>query len=141
MKEKIYVGVIVKVNDEVLLCKRSSKASLPGVWSVPAGSVEKEETTKEAAVREFHEETDIIISSDDLKFVGLISRTSRDGKFIKGWMYVYLLESNAYLYPDLENAKDGDEHSECGYYTFENIQEMNTGKFFKKLLEAILNKV
>jgi hypothetical protein len=56
-------------------------------------------------------------------------------------MYVYLLESNAYLYPDLENAKDGDEHSECNYYTFENIQEMNTGKFFKKLLEAILNKV
>jgi hypothetical protein len=25
MKEKIYVGVIVKVNDEVLLCKRSRR--------------------------------------------------------------------------------------------------------------------
>jgi ADP-ribose pyrophosphatase YjhB (NUDIX family) len=141
MMEKIYVGVIVKVNDEVLLCKRSSKASLPGIWSVPAGSVEKGETTKEAAVREFHEETDIIIGSDDLKFVGLVPRTSRDGKFIKGWMYVYLLESNAFLYPDLENAKDGKEHSDCGYFTYEDIQEMNTGKFFKKLLEAILNRV
>jgi ADP-ribose pyrophosphatase YjhB (NUDIX family) len=141
MKEKIYVGVIVKVNDEVLLCKRSSKASLPGIWSVPAGSVEKGETTKEAAVREFHEETDIIIGSDDLKFVGLVPRTSRDGKFIKGWMYVYLLESNAFLYPDLENAKDGKEHSDSGYFTYEDIQEMNTGKFFKKLLEAILNRV
>jgi ADP-ribose pyrophosphatase YjhB (NUDIX family) len=141
MKEKIYVGVVVKVNDEVLLCKRSTKGSLPGMWSVPAGSVEVGETTKEAAVREFHEETDIIIGSDDLNFVGLVPRTSRDGKFIKGWMYVYLLESNAFLYPDLENAKDGSEHSECGYFTYEDILELNTGKFFKKLLEAILNRV
>lgn len=141
MKEKIYVGVVVKVNDEVLLCKRSVKGSLPGMWSVPAGSVEKGETTKEAAVREFHEETDIIISSDDLNFVGLVPRTSRDGKFIKGWMYVYLLESNAFLYPDLENAKDGSEHTECGYFKYDDISELNTGKFFKKLLEAILNKV
>jgi len=141
MKEKIYVGVVVKVNDEVLLCKRSTKATLPGVWSVPAGSVEKGETTKEAAVREFHEETDIIISSDDLTFVGLVPRTSRDGRFVKGWMYVYLLQSNPYLYPDLENAKDGQEHSDCGYFTYEDIMEMNTGEFFKKLLMAILNKV
>ena len=121
MKEKIYVGVVVKVNDEVLLCKRSTKATLPGVWSVPAGSVEKGETTKEAAVREFHEETDIIISSDDLTFVGLVPRTSRDGRFVKGWMYVYLLQSNPYLYHDLENAKDGEEHSDCGYFTYEDI--------------------
>jgi mutator protein MutT len=141
MKEKIYVGVIVKVNDEVLLCKRSIKGSLPGMWSVPAGSVEKGETTKEAAVREFHEETDIIIASDDLKFVGLVHRTSRDGKFVKGWMYVYLLESNVFLYPDLQNAKDGDEHSECGYFTFNDVENLNTGKFFKKILEAVLNKV
>lgn len=141
MKEKIYVGVVVKVNDEVLLCKRSTKGSLPGMWSVPAGSVEKGETTKEAAVREFHEETDIIISSDDLTFVGLVPRTSRDGRFVKGWMYVYLLQSNPYLYPDLENAKDGQEHSECGYFGYEEIKNLNTGKFFKKILEAILNKV
>ena len=141
MKEKIYVGVVVKVNDEVLLCKRSTKGSLPGMWSVPAGSVEKGETTKEAAVREFHEETDIIIGQDDLTFVGLVPRTSRDGKFIKGWMYVYLLESNAFLYPGLENAKDGQEHSECGYFNYEDIENLNTGNFFKKLLEAILNRV
>ena len=141
MKEKIYVGVVVKVNDEVLLCKRSTKGSLPGMWSVPAGSVEKGETTKEAAVREFHEETDIIISSDYLTFVGLVPRTSRDGRFVKGWMYVYLLESNPYLYPDLENAKDGQEHSECGYFGYEETKNLNTGKFFKKILEAILNKV
>lgn len=141
MKEQVYVGVVVKVNDEVLLCQRSPKNSLAGVWSVPAGSVEKGETTKEAAVREFHEETDIIIGQDDLRFAGLVPRTSRDGKHIKGWMYVYLLESNVFLYPDLENAKDGDEHSDCGYFTYEDIKKMDTGKFFKKILEAILNRV
>lgn len=136
--DKIYVGVVVKVNDEILLCKRSTKVSLPGIWSIPAGGVEKDETTKEAAAREFHEETDIIINSEDLNFVGLIPRTSRDGKFIKGWMYVYLLKSNVFLYPDLENAKDGSEHTECGYFTIENISNMNTGQIFKKLLESIL---
>lgn len=141
MEEKVYVGVVVKVNDEVLLCKRSAKSSLPGVWSVPAGNVEKGETTKEAAVREFHEETDVVISSDKLKFVGLVPRTSRDGKFIKGWMYVYLLEENTYLYPDLENAKDGHEHTNYGYFNYDMIEKLNTGKFFKKLLEAVLGMV
>lgn len=141
MKENTYVGVIVKVNNEILLCQRSPKNSLPGIWSVPAGTVEDGETTKEAAVREFHEETDIIIGQDDLRFVGLVPRTSRDGKDVKGWMYVYLLESNAFLYPDLENAKDGEEHTDCGYFTWEDIKKLDTGKFFKKILQAVLNKV
>ena len=37
---KRYVGVLVKHNDSVLLCKRNNKGSLPGVWSIPAGKLE-----------------------------------------------------------------------------------------------------
>ena len=43
MKEvKRYSGVIVKCGDEVLLCKRNAKDSLPGQWSIPGGNLEKD---------------------------------------------------------------------------------------------------
>jgi mutator protein MutT len=56
---KRYVGVLVKVGEEVLLCKRNSKGSLPGEWSIPAGSIEEGESPEQAALREVQEETGI----------------------------------------------------------------------------------
>ncbi len=43
-----------------LLMKRSSSEIYPGIWSVCAGSIERDEKTLEAAVRELHEETGLI---------------------------------------------------------------------------------
>jgi hypothetical protein len=42
--------------------------------------------------------------------------------------------------PDLENALDGEEHSECKYFTAKEIDEMSTGKHLFKLLQIILGK-
>ena len=73
MKEhKRYVGVLVKVGDKCLLCKRNKKGSFPGMWSVPAGKIEDGEGTRSAAVREFKEETDLDINPDLLKFNGML---------------------------------------------------------------------
>lgn len=48
MKEKKrYVGVVIKMGDKILLCKRNNKGSFPGMWSVPAGSVEKGEKSRD----------------------------------------------------------------------------------------------
>ncbi len=142
MKEKKrYVGVVVKMDDKVLLCKRNNRGSFPGMWSVPAGSIEKDEKSRDAGVREFKEETNITIKPDDLTFTGIVPRTSRDGKFVKGYMYVYLHEPKEILFPDLENAVDGEEHTECGYFTWNQISKMNTGTQLKHLLEVILGKI
>ena len=50
-------GVILKYGDEVLLCKRGPKETLPNIWSIPGGGIENGESPGQAAIREFHEET------------------------------------------------------------------------------------
>jgi 8-oxo-dGTP pyrophosphatase MutT (NUDIX family) len=140
MDKKRYVGVVVKYKDEVLLCKRNNEGSFPGMWSIPAGKLEENESTHECAVREFYEETALTISEEKLKFVGLIPRHTRDGKKVKGLMYVYQINVNNKLEPDFDKAKDGDEHSEWKYYKMKDIEMERTGTNLYKLLEIILGK-
>jgi 8-oxo-dGTP pyrophosphatase MutT (NUDIX family) len=138
-KPERYSGVLVKCNNKVLLCKRSPYQTLPGVWSIPAGSVEKGETPREAAVREFFEETNIVIQDEeDLKLIGTANRYARDNKYLKGILYVYLIETDEEIYPDLENANDGGEHTECGYFSLKElpIEDYKDGLF--KIIMKIL---
>ena len=135
---KRYVGVLVKVDDKCLLCKRNKKGSFPGMWSVPAGKIEEGEETRVAAIREFKEETDLELNPDNLKFTGMLPRFTRDGKHFKGLMYLYEYNSDTELIPDLENAKDGEEHTECGYFTKKQVKNLETGEKLNKLLMNIL---
>jgi ADP-ribose pyrophosphatase YjhB (NUDIX family) len=140
MEQQTYVGVIVKHKNKCLLCKRNNKGSYPGMWSIPAGKLEKEEDTLVGAKREFFEETNIDIENEDLKFSGIVPRHTRDGKKVKGRMYTYCFEPNESIQPDLENAKDGEEHSECKYFSSDELDEMSTGTYLYKLLKIILEK-
>lgn len=139
-KIKRYSGVIVKCNDEVLLCKRNFEGSLPGQWSIPAGKLNKTEAPLDGAKREFFEETNIDISNEKLKLVGFINRTTRDGSANKGLMYVFLHECNEKINPDLKNAKDGDEHLGCEYFSFENLPMKDDKDQLKILIKNILRK-
>lgn len=133
---KKYAGIIVRCKNKVLLCKRNVQGSLPGYWSCPGGKMENGETPKEAAIREFMEETDLPVYND-ITFAAAIKRYTRDGSEVKGLMYCYLLEVDNEIYPDLVNAIDGDEHTECGYFDKENLPTPMTEQF-NKLLEIIL---
>ena len=139
MDKKRYTGVMVKCGNKLLLCKRNNLGSFPGMWSIPGGKLEDGETTQEGAKREFFEETALNINDVELTFVGLIPRYTRDGKKVKGFMYVYLLNVETPLYPDLLNAIDGEEHTECGYFTLEEIKPETSGEYFYKLAEIILS--
>jgi ADP-ribose pyrophosphatase YjhB (NUDIX family) len=138
IKTKRYVGVMVKCGDKILLCKRSSDENFPNMWSIPAGHLEKNETTQDGAKREFFEETSIDINDYNLKFVGLVPRYTKSGNNVKGLMYVYLLEVDEQINPDLELAQDGYEHTECGYYSIKEIDEYATGTQLYKLIKIIL---
>jgi 8-oxo-dGTP pyrophosphatase MutT (NUDIX family) len=138
MDKKRYVGIAVKCNNKVLLCKRNHEGSYPGMWSIPAGKLEDDEETVDGAKREFLEETNIDLSNEKLKFVGLVPRHTRDGKKVKGLMYVYLHECDKELEPDFENAVDGDEHSDWKYFSLPQIEIGKTGTYLYKLLETIL---
>jgi 8-oxo-dGTP diphosphatase len=138
MEKKRYVGVMVKCKDKVLLCKRNNLGSFPGMWSIPGGKLEENETPMEGAKREFLEETDVNINDKEITFIGLIPRHTRDGKKVKGLMYVYLLEVEEPIIPDLVNAIDGEEHTESGYFTLDEINPETSGDYFHRLAEIIL---
>ena len=138
MEKKRYVGVMVKCKDKILLCKRNNQGSFPGMWSIPGGKLEENETTQEGAKREFLEETAVDISDMDLQFIGLIPRHTRDGKKIKGLMYVYLLNVENEIEPDLEKAIDGEEHTDWDYFPLSGIKPETSGDYMHKLAELVL---
>jgi len=137
-KVKRYAGIIVKCKDEVLLCKRNNEGSLPGVWSIPAGKLKKTESAVLGAKREFFEETNILIEKD-IKLVGFINRKTRDGISNKGLLYVFLVNVDEKIYPDLDSAKDGFEHTECGYFG-ENDLPMHQNDQLHILIKNIFKK-
>lgn len=132
-----YAGVAVKKGDRILLCKRNSHQSFPGMWSIPAGSIEDGEDAKEAAYREFHEETNIKLDGG-LSFCGVVPRMNRDNDTLKGMMYVYKYDTDEEITPDLENAKDGEEHTECGYFSLEECSPEKCGRELHKLIQVLL---
>jgi len=138
-KVKRYSGVIVKCGDEVLLCKRNATGSLPGQWSIPGGNLEKDEHPMDGIQREFEEETNYTLDNK-LNLVGFVKRYNRDGLEVKGLMYVFLMETDEKIHPDLENAFDGDEHTQCGYFNLENLPFKDKSDQLCRLIVRILKK-
>jgi len=138
MDVKKYVGVLIRNGEKCLLCKRNNEGSFPGLWSLPAGKIEKNEKSKDAAIREFKEETDIDLKKENLEFRGLLPRFSRDNTKVKGFMFVYEYDTKTPLIPDLENAVDGEEHTECGYFDWNEIKKLETGEHLKNFLKNII---
>lgn len=137
MKNKRYSGIIVKSNNKVLLCKRNNEGSLPGEWSIPGGKLEGGETPLDGAVREFYEETNMLVKKP-INLCGILKRYTRDGKNLKGLMYTFLMETDDEILPDLANAKDGSEHTECGYFTYDELPSP-IGDQLKELIQTIIS--
>lgn len=119
MKSNRSSGVILKFGDKVLLCKRADHETYSGEWFIPTGHLKKNETPKDCAYREFHEETNIKIE-EDISLVGFITKKNKKGE-PKGLIYVYLYESDKKKTPNLDKAEDGHEHSDCGFFTLEDL--------------------
>jgi ADP-ribose pyrophosphatase YjhB (NUDIX family) len=104
------------------LCKRSDVETHSGEWSIPGGKVEPGEEIIDAANREFYEETNKKLTGE-LKFIGVMSRMNRKGTKLSSMMYVFLIDVDKPIHPDLENAEYGEEHSECGYFSIDDLPE------------------
>lgn len=129
-------GVIIKHGDEVLLCKRSPKESLPNHWSIPGGGIENGESPGQAAIREVHEETNIELTTD-LDLVGMIDTKNEDG-LKTGMMFVFSQETKNKKEADLEKASHGKEHTTCKYFKSEDIPKQKNTKELYDILKKIL---
>ena len=125
-------GVLVRTNNKVLLCQRSMDSTLPGLWSVPGGHIEKGENPKTAALREFLEETNLELSSDTLQYMTKLPVETAEQKPF----YLFLYDTEEELYPDLENASHGEEHTRCKYFSKTNIP--TTTSSLEKVIQVVL---
>ena len=124
---KVVAGTIIQYGNKVLMCKRAEKQAYGGQWSIPLGGVNSNESPIHGAKREFFEETNIKLTGD-IKLIDII--TKEKGTII----YVYYKNSGKEIIPDLENAKDGHEHTECGYFSYD---ELPFGDKYDEIYEII----
>jgi mutator protein MutT len=129
-------GVILKHNDEVLLCKRGPKETLPNIWSIPGGGIENGESPGQAAIREFYEETNVEITTD-LDLVGIIDNFNDDGTK-RGMMFVFLQNTDEKKEPDLESATHGHEHTKCKYFKKDEIPNQKQNEQLLGILKKVL---
>lgn len=122
-------GILLKYKNQCLLCKRSQKSSLPGVWSVPGGHLEKGESVENGAIREFGEETGLVLLGN-LKYLTTLTGGGR----MKYYLFMYEISRKVEI--DLDEAMDGHEHDECGWFTKKNLPDN-----VEKQLFFIINKL
>ncbi|MGW4806412.1 NUDIX domain-containing protein [Kitasatospora sp. NPDC004272] len=75
--------VAVRPDGRVLLIERGH-APYAGLLALPGGHVDSGETAREAAVRELHEETGVLVDPDDLVLLGVYDEPGRDprGRYV-----------------------------------------------------------
>ncbi|MEQ2526318.1 8-oxo-dGTP diphosphatase [Bacillaceae bacterium CLA-AA-H227] len=95
----------IRRNDELLVLNREY-APTQGLWNGVGGKMENEETPLECVIREVKEETDIDISSYQIRDKGIIS-WEVDNSF-SGGMYVFLVDIvGDYVYPTPKKTEEG----------------------------------
>jgi ADP-ribose pyrophosphatase YjhB (NUDIX family) len=68
----ILVSCIAYLGDRILMCRRALEPSR-GLWTIPAGFMEENETIEQAATRETMEETGVVVEPERLDFYAVLS--------------------------------------------------------------------
>jgi 8-oxo-dGTP pyrophosphatase MutT (NUDIX family) len=135
MKES--AGIIVKVNNRCLVCKRATDVNESAKWAIPMGGIEEGEDPKDAAYREFYEEMGVSVDGV-IKPLSRINRYNKLGQ-IKTTLHVFIFKTDTKIIPDLDGAADGFEHTECAYMTLQQIKGLNMSSGIKEVLTDVLN--
>lgn len=76
----VSIHLFIKQNNQVLLIRRKGTGFCDGMYSVPAGHVQKSETILQAAIREAKEEVGLKIEISDCRVVGTMFRHSTEAR-------------------------------------------------------------
>ena len=72
--------------------------------------------------------------------VGFINKYEKDQTTKRGLIYVYLHETSKNITPNLEKAKDGHEHSRCGYFTIGDLPFSKKNDQLEEIIKKVLKK-
>jgi ADP-ribose pyrophosphatase YjhB (NUDIX family) len=129
-RPQIGVGVVVWRGDEFLLIRRG-KPPRYGQWSIPGGRQELGETTRETAVREIKEETDL-----EIELIGLVDvydaiRVDTNGSIAS---HFTLIDFTARWVSG--DAVAGDDAIGVGWFTLDDLPELKLWKETEHVIRA-----
>ena len=131
-KPRIRVAGITIQGDEILLIEHTKKDKK--YWLVPGGGVDWGESTEQALIREYKEETNLDIEVKDFLFFSEAISTDKNKHVIN--LYFLVIVKN-----DSEPMKIGDESnlSDLRYVSKEEIKDIKLYPNIKEQLLKILN--
>jgi mutator protein MutT len=111
-KLPIYVGIILKKDNQVLLVQRHNTDWMSGYWNFPGGLLEENETLTSAAAREIFEETNVMVKPSDftLAHVLHVHANNNNTKDIIG---IYFM---AQSWQGTPINKEPNKHSNIGWF-------------------------
>ena len=111
-------GILYYCYDEALLCLGENS----GIWNVPKGHIMIGEDPLDGALREFTEETQIVLNG-----IPELANTYKKGK--NGTFYLYVLKGRTKF-----NARIDHEHTDWGYFDV-NVLPEPIDKWVKEVIE------
>ena len=112
---------LLKRDEKMLLCRLSQKVGMnPGRWTLPGGGLDFGEDPEDAVVREFKEETGLVVKVNGLVAVNSLCDS------MPGWSPMHsirIIYSVQYLSGDLQYETDGSTDL-CAWHSLDQTQEI-----------------
>jgi 8-oxo-dGTP diphosphatase len=127
-KPEVAVGALILRDQKVLLVKRNQPPSA-GLWALPGGKIHLGETLQQAAKREILEETGIAIIPGGPVYSFDTIQTDEEGNIQFHYVIIDLLAE----FKEGE-LKAGDDASDAGWFSLEDLQKIRVNETTKKLV-------
>lgn len=114
-------GIAILDSRNRLLLVKEKKPAKAGLWHIPSGSVEPDETLEDAAKRETKEETGLTISS--FNYLNTYIGKFDDGEFVARHVWCTTFDTNTDIEPVFK-----DEISECKFISKNEFDRLYTEK-------------
>ena len=112
---------LLQREDKMLLCRLSASVGInPGCWTLPGGGLDFGEDPEDAVVREFREETGLVVKVDKLVKVHSLCDS------VPGWSPMHsirIINNLQHLSGDLQFETDGSTDL-CAWHTHTEIQAL-----------------
>lgn len=128
-KLEVHVAGMCVKDDEILAARRSPSRDLyPGLWEFGGGQVETGENFEDAIERQIRGEFGVIVEPKEVVETYEIATSSNQEK-IPGVRFLCEFEG----YVDGEGPQLSEEHSKCGWYSLDELKDL---ELIPGLLEA-----